>query len=145
MLELIALAIACWWTRQAIAVLFLHVVTMMLAHWFLDAGALYFLAVSSLYAVAAASNINFLSRIRWALYTIGVINWWAAIDFLAWPDVTLFYQLYPYITNGVDVAVLLMLWGQRGKSVVGRFFAVGHGGALPMASCSLRHRDPKED
>lgn len=143
-LKLIAFALCCLWTRQAFAVLALHVGNLVLLHLFVDAGAIYFLLVSAMFAVVAASNIKFLSNLRWALFAIGVLNWWAAVDFLVWPEATWFYQAYPYLVNGLDAAVLLLLWGQGGKSVVGKFFAVGHGGALPVASSSLRRRDSEK-
>lgn len=143
-IKLLAFAAACLWTRQAFAVLALHVGNLLLVHLFLNSGAFYFLMVSALYAVTAASNIKFLSNIRWALFAIGVLNWWAAVDFLVWPEATWFYQAYPYLVNGLDAAVLLLLWGQGGKSVVGKYFAVGHGGALPVASVSLRCRDSEK-
>lgn len=143
-IKLLAFAVACLWTRQAVAVLALHVGNLLLVHLFLSSGAFYFLMVATLYAVAAASNIKFLSNLRWALYAIGVLNWWAAVDFLASAEVTWFYQFYPHLTNGLDMVVLLLLWGQGGKSVVGKYFAVEHGGALPVASCSMCRRDPEK-
>ncbi len=143
-IKLIAFAVACLWTRQAFAVLALHVGSLLLVYLFLDAGASYFLAVSVMYAIASASNINFLSSIRMALFTLAVINWWAAVDFLAWPDTTLFYLAYPYLVNVLDMAVLLLLWTQGGKRVIGRFNAVDNDSALPVVACAVRHRDPKE-
>lgn len=143
-LKLIAFATACLWNRQAVPILALHVCNILLVYFFIDSGAYYFLLVAMLYAIASASNIKFLSSIRWALITMAVLNWWAAVDFLAWQDATLFYQSYPYLVNGVDMAVLLLLWGQGGKSVVRKFFAVGHNGSLPVVACPVRHRDPKE-
>jgi len=143
-LKLFAFAIACVWTRQAVAVLALHVCNILLVYLFIDSGAYYFLLVAMLYAIASASNIKFLSSIRWALITIAVLNWWSAVDFLLFEEVTLFYQMFPYLVNGLDAVVLMLLWGQGGKSVVGKFIALGHGGTLPMVACSVHHRDPKE-
>ena len=143
-IKLIAFAAACLWTRQAFAVLALHVGNLLFVHWFLDTGATYFLMVSVMYALASASNVKFISSIRWALFALGVLNWWAAVDFLATTESTWFYQAYPYLANALDAVVLLLLWGQGGKSVVGRFFAVGHGGALPVVTCPLRRRNSEK-
>lgn len=144
-IKLFAFALACFWTRQAVAALALHVGSLVLVFLYLESGAYYFSMVAAMYAMAAASNITFLSSIRMALFTIAVLNWWAAVDFLAWPESsTWFYESYPYLVNGADMVVLLLLWGQGGMSVVRKFFAVGHNGSLPVVACSVRHRDPKE-
>lgn len=144
-IKLFAFALACLWTRQAVAVLALHVGSLVLVFLYLESGAYYFSMVAAMYAMAAASNIKFLSSIRMALFTLAVLNWWAAVDFLAWPEsTTLYYQSYPFLVNAVDMAVLLLLWTQGGKRVIGRFNAVDNDSALPVVACSVRHRDPKE-
>lgn len=143
-IELIAIAAACLWTRQALLVLALHVGAMLLAHLVLGTGAFYFFAVAALYAVGATLNIKILPTIRWMLFAIGVVNWMAAVDFLVTPEITWFYSVYPAITNGIDGAVLLLLWGQGGVSVIGFFIAMGHSRALSLFAHSLRHRDPSE-
>lgn len=144
MLELFAIAAACLWTRQALLVLALHVGAMLLAHLVIHSGAFYFFAVAALYAVGATLNIKILPTIRWMLFAIGVVNWVAAVDFLITPDITWFYNVYPALTNGLDGAVLLLLWGQGGVSVIGNFIAMGHSRALSLFAYTLRHRDPSE-
>lgn len=143
-LKLIAFATACLWNRQAVPILALHAYNILLVYFFIDSGAYYFLLVAMLYAIASASNIKFLSSIRWVLITIAVLNWLAAVDFLLFEEVTMFYQSFPYLVNGLDAVVLMLLWGQGGKSVVGKFLALGHSGTLPVVACSMRHRNTKE-
>lgn len=142
--KILLFAIACVWSRQAQDVFALHVGNLLIVHLFLYSGAYYFQLVALLYCLAAASNIKFLSTIRWALFAVGALNWWASVDYLASDNATWFYHLYPVLVNCLDVLVLLLLW-KGGASVIGKYVAMGHRCALSVLTCKMRHRDPKEN
>ncbi len=130
--------LACAMTVQACYVLCLHAVNLLLFNMIGDDPISYFCCASALYVVAATANIKILSKLRYALFAVGVLNYAEAIDYMLFPYQTLYGLCYPWLVNGFDVLILYILFQHGGRELVGRTDSISK---LPMgAQTSRDHR-----
>lgn len=112
--------LACVMNTQAVFVLCLHIANWALFKAVGDEPVTYFCAATALYAVGSVVNITLLSKLRYALLCVAVLNWFEAIDYMLFPYQTLYGLCYPWLVNGFDVLILYLLFRHRGMEFGGR-------------------------
>lgn len=120
LVKIALLVLACVFNTQAFLVLCLHIANEALFKLMGDDPVAYFCAAASMYAVGSVINIRILSPIRCVLLLIGLVNWFEAIDYMLFPYQTLYGLCYPWLVNGFDVLILILLFRHRGRDFGGR-------------------------
>ncbi len=108
-LKMAAFIAAIFINRQAVVIVFFFILSELLFKYGSSLGVYYFCTAAALYSINATINIKLSYQIRQALICIGVINWLAALDYFLSPNETIFYVCYPWLINGLDVFILLIL------------------------------------
>jgi hypothetical protein len=147
---------ACFFSRQAVFVLFIHSLNIGIFQISGHDPIVYFCAIATLYAIACNADIKLLSEIRYVFMVFAVINWVSAIDYLMSPYQTMYGICYPWLVNGFDVLILYFLFRHRGMEIDWRNngdsrihnteqIAVVHDYNLRLAALYLLQRFKKQD
>lgn len=115
LIKFVFLLVATRLNPCAAFILLLHVISVfMLAAINYNPVGIYCL-VSVLYCAASPSEIKISSSIRYVLFSIGALNFGAALEFHFFDYQTFYYQALPYAINALDlITILLLLTGGRG-------------------------------